>query len=223
MELFIQTVTKFSEVKNNFYESLLLIDKLSAEEEILKFKDSTGTSLSNIEAIENIIFPTLERVGTEWEKDVLSLAQLYMISKICENIVEDFLPKESPQRKGAPKMAIAVFEDYHLLGKKLVYSSIRADGYILEDYGHGLKVEDVIDKVRDQKLDVLLISTLMLASALHIKELIKKMGRARPKIVVGGAPFLFDDMLYEEIGADAMGKNSTDAVRIINHIHEGKM
>ncbi len=143
-------MTKFSEVKNNFYESLLLIDKLSAEEEILKFKDSTGRSLSNMEAIENIIFPTLERVGKEWEKDMLSLAQLYMISKICENIVEDFLPKESPERKGAPKIAIAVFEDYHLLGKKLVYSSIRADGYILEDYGHGLKVEDLIDKVRDQ-------------------------------------------------------------------------
>jgi methanogenic corrinoid protein MtbC1 len=215
-------MTDFNEIRNSFYESLLLMDQISAKQELLQFQ-SASEGLGNIDLIENILFPTLERVGREWDEDILSLAQLYMISKICEDIVEDFLPREAAYRKAAPKISIAVFEDYHLLGKKLVCSAIRADGYLIDDYGHGLKVEDIIHKADKQKPDILLISTLMLASALHIKELIQKMGKNRPKIVVGGAPFLFDDRLFKEIGADAMGRNSTDALKIINRISEGQI
>ena len=35
------------------------------------------------------------------------------------------------------------------------------------------------------------------------------------KIAVGGAPFLFDPDLWREVGADAMGKNASDAISIV--------
>jgi methanogenic corrinoid protein MtbC1 len=35
------------------------------------------------------------------------------------------------------------------------------------------------------------------------------------KILVGGAPFLMDSTLWEEVGADKMGKSAADNIAII--------
>ena len=35
------------------------------------------------------------------------------------------------------------------------------------------------------------------------------------RVIVGGAPFLFDDKLWREVGADAMGRNAAEAVALV--------
>ncbi len=61
----------------------------------------------------------------------------------------------------------------------------------------------------------------MLPSALKIKELKDKLENMDVKIIVGGAPFRFDDQLWREVGADAMCKNASEAVSIIHHVIGG--
>ena len=36
------------------------------------------------------------------------------------------------------------------------------------------------------------------------------------RVIVGGAPFLFDDKLWREVGADAMGRNAAEAVTLVS-------
>ncbi|MDF1550504.1 MAG: hypothetical protein P1P88_21970 [Bacteroidales bacterium] len=36
------------------------------------------------------------------------------------------------------------------------------------------------------------------------------------KILVGGSPFNFDKELWHQVGADAMGKNPGDAIKVLN-------
>lgn len=66
---------------------------------------------------------------------------------ICEEIIDKILPPSDPQRKDQPKMAIGVFEDYHLLGKRIIYSTLRASGFELIDLGGGLNVELLVSIV----------------------------------------------------------------------------
>jgi methanogenic corrinoid protein MtbC1 len=40
-------------------------------------------------------------------------------------------------------------------------------------------------------------------------------------VVVGGAPFLFDPLLWREVGADAMGRSASEAPGIIEKITGG--
>jgi methanogenic corrinoid protein MtbC1 len=35
---------------------------------------------------------------------------------------------------------------------------------------------------------------------------------------VGGAPFLFDNQLWQEVGADAMGNSAAEAVTIVERL-----
>lgn len=146
-----------------------------------------------------------------------------MSGRLCEEFVKTILPHADFKRKDQPNMAIAVLEDYHLLGKRVVYSVLRASGFELLDYGR-VTVDEVVSRVKADQIDILLISVLMLPSALRIKDLKAKLNQQgiAVKLIVGGAPFRFDANLWKEVGADAMGKNASEAINIITHFMESQ-
>ena len=57
--------------------------------------------------------------------------------------------------------------------------------------------------------------------ALKVKELRELLG-SDVGIVVGGAPFRFDPLLWREVGADAFGRTAADAVNIVAHLAEAR-
>jgi methanogenic corrinoid protein MtbC1 len=84
-------------------------------------------------------------------------------------------------------------------------------------------VEENIHKEKTDQIRELLISALMLNAALHIKDVVTglKAEGLDVKVVVGGAPFLFDSDLWREVHADAMGHSAGDAPGIIQEIMGG--
>jgi methanogenic corrinoid protein MtbC1 len=84
-------------------------------------------------------------------------------------------------------------------------------------------VDEAVRRAGEDHLRILLISTLMLPSALHVRDLVARLKSASPdvKVVVGGAPFLFDPELWREVRADAMGRSASDASAIIEKLTGG--
>ena len=83
-----------------------------------------------------------------------------------------------------------MLDDYHVLGKRVVTAFLRAAGYIVADYGRTAPGE-LVEEVKSLKPPILLISVLMLPSALKVKEVtaqIRNDMEKPPKIFVGGAP-----------------------------------
>lgn len=214
-------MSDFEKIQKEFVHALLAV-KIKAAEEILS---GLCADFSMIEIADNLLAPSLESIGTGWEEGTVALAQVYMSGKICEQLVEKILKTSAPARREQPKMAMAVIEDYHSLGKKIVLSVLKVAGYEVLDYGHGLSTAKVIDRALEDEIEVLLISTLMLPSALLIRNMTKllKLRNSGIKVVVGGAPFLFDKDLWKEVGADAMGSNASDAIGLVKRMTEGEL
>jgi methanogenic corrinoid protein MtbC1 len=145
----------------------------------------------------------------------VSLSQVYMSGRYCEELVDAVLPPSDPDRKHQPRSAIVVLSDHHDLGKRIVYSVMRASGFEIFDYGR-MDVEPLVARVRAEQIRLLLISVLLLPSALKVREVCAGLhsAGASTRVVVGGAPFLFDAQLWREVGADAMGANASQAVTI---------
>jgi methanogenic corrinoid protein MtbC1 len=205
------------ELIEKFEHSLLSMNRLEVRQTLVQ----ESKIKSSIDTIESLVVPTLERIGDLWEKGEVSLSQVYMSGLICEEMVDSFLPPGDPLRTNQPAMAIVVLEDYHMLGKRIVYSTLRASGIELHDYGH-MDVDTLIDHVIQDEIKILLISVLMLPSALHIKNIRQKLDQRKYplKIIVGGAPFRFDQQLWTEVGADAAGITASDAVSLVTHFIE---
>jgi methanogenic corrinoid protein MtbC1 len=195
--------------------AILSLDRLEARRVLA----SAQGSLSATQLVEQLVMPVLDKLGTEWECGDLALSQIYMGGRICEELVDLVLPPASLFRKNQPRMAIAVLEDYHLLGKRIVYSTLRASGFELLDYGR-MDLEELANQAQEDSVEILLISTLMLCSALRVKELRDRLLPGM-KILVGGAPFRFDDQLWKEVGADATSATASGAVSIITALAGG--
>lgn len=198
-----------------FREALESLDRAQAEE---LFQRALQQS-SAIDAVEKVVVPALEQIGAAWHDGSVALSQVYMSGRFCETLVDKVLPPSDPDRKHQPRSAIVVLSDYHDLGKRIVYAVMRASGFELFDYGR-MDTEALVERAIADQLRVLLISVLILPSALKVREVCQQL-KARGadiKVVVGGAPFLFDDQLWQEVGADAMGQSAAEAVSIVERL-----
>lgn len=198
-----------------FVDALLTMDRLAAQE-VLNQRAEENDVLT---FIEEVVVVALEHIGDEWLNGKLALSQVYMAGRVCEELVDMILPPEAPDRKDQPKMAICVLKDHHTLGKNIVYSLLRASGFELQDYGI-IGVDELVQRIEDDEVRMVLISVLMLPSALKVADVRAKL-RARNldvKIVVGGAPFRFDKMLWKNVNADAMCEGASDVLATIDKL-----
>ncbi|HEY8037491.1 MAG TPA: cobalamin-dependent protein [Methylobacter sp.] len=202
------------ELIQDFREALESLDQIKAK--VLFQQALRGHS--PIEIVEQVVVPALEQIGQHWNEGSIALSQIYMSGRFCEELVEQVLPSSDPDRKHQPRQAIVVLNDYHMLGKRIIYSVMRASGFELFNYGR-MDVNELVERVITDKLRILLISVLMMPSALKIRELRNALDArgVQLKILVGGAPFQFDPQLWREVGADAMGLSAADAVTIVQH------
>lgn len=204
----------------DFEAAILSLDRLKATEILAKSEGDPAA----IRLVEGIVVPALERIGERWERAEVALSQVYMAGRICEELVDELLPPGAETRKNQPRMAIAVLEDFHLLGKRMVKAVLRASGYELMDYGHGVSADELARKAIDNQVEVLLVSTLMLRSALKVETLKAQLSKKAEdmKVLVGGAPFRLDPELWKDVGADGVGYVASDALEFISNVEGGR-
>jgi methanogenic corrinoid protein MtbC1 len=207
-----------TDIPGEFQEALLSIDRVNAN----RILSEALKTVSIGDAIDILIVAALEKIGAGWESGEYSLSQVYMSGKICEEMVDALLPPESTRRMRGPRMAISLLSDYHALGKRIVYANLRAAGLHLLDYGR-MEPEALVESVLRDDIQILLLSVLMLPSALQVKDVRRLLDGSgcHAKIVVGGAPFRLDRQLWKQVGADAAGDTASDAISIVQSITEG--
>lgn len=158
---------------------------------------------SGLDPFETVLTPALESIGRSWEAGELALAQVYMASRLAERLIEEDLGVQIPLRRPHPPIAMAVLEDYHLLGKRLVLASARLAGWTVADWGVASDPQELARRAHREQVAVLMVSTLMERSARRVAgvvETLRALG-ADTRVVVGGAPFRLDPSLCAQVGA----------------------
>ncbi len=193
--------------------ALLAVDHVAVKE-LLSPGDEPA-----LDRVEQLMVPALERIGNNWELGKASLSQVYVSGRMCEEVVDTLLPSLNDQRGERQRVALTVLEDFHLLGLRIVYSVLRASGRAPLSYGR-MALEPLVERIKQDDIHLLLVSTLMLPAALRVKDLTARLRDEglQTRVAVGGAPFCFDTELWREVGADAMGRSATDAIGIVDRL-----
>ncbi len=205
---------RLGSLRDEFETSILELNRLN----VMRIFEQVQESKEEINFVNDVIVPVLEKIGQDWEKGDVALSQVYMSGRICEELIEHILKKLSTSHtKDTIPIAIVTLNDFHTLGKTIIYSALRTYGFDLLDYGSGIDEDTLVNKAEKDKIRIILISVLMLPSALKVKNVRErlKMKGLDVKLLVGGAPFRFDDNLWKNVGADAMATSAKEAADII--------
>jgi 5-methyltetrahydrofolate--homocysteine methyltransferase len=119
------------------------------------------------------------------------------------------------------KVVIGTVEgDMHDIGKNVVATFLKGNGFEVFDLGNNVPDKKFIDEVREKKADILGLSALLTTTMPNMGRVIKALDeaglRSSVKVIIGGAPVTQDFANY--IGADAYAHDGGRAVPVCKQL-----
>lgn len=135
------------------------------------------------------------------------------------DILKPHIKMEATETPG--KVVLGVVEgDIHDIGKNIVKILLDVAGFEIIDLGRDVRLKQFIEKVREEKPDILGMSALMSTSMIgmpHVLEMLQDAGvREDLMVMVGGGPL--SSAYAEEIGAEGYAENAPQAVKLAGEL-----
>ena len=177
------------------------------------------------EGVLNGLVPGMNEAGELYEQEEYYIPELLICSDAMYNGLDVLRPlMANEQAAQGAKVVIGVIQgDTHDIGKNLVKIMLETAGYQMIDLGRDVPVERFVETVRQEKPQVVALSTLMSTSMNHMGRLVTALRdaglRDGVKVIIGGAPVSRN--FAEKIGADGYSENAPEAVKLVDRLLAG--
>lgn len=183
------------------------------------------------EVVFEVVLPSMEQLMARAEcgDGSTSLAQHFLASQISADVVERMIALfvRAPATAGRVVIGSAP-GDFHALGKRIVVGCLKARMFEVTDLGLNVPARRFVDEAVRTGAEVIGVSSMMVHTAtganaaLGVRAELRARGlEGRIKLIVGGAPFLFDETLYRTVGADAWARNGLQAAAVVSSLVKG--
>ena len=199
------------------------IEKGDAEAAAELAKQGLAQGMDGIELLDKGFIPGINKVGDLFGEGQLFLPELIMSANAMQGVIEIINAElEKVGKKQAQgKIVLGTVEgDLHDIGKTIVVSLLKANGFEVKDLGRDVSVSRFIEEAEAFNADIIGTSALLTTTMSVQKELedkLKEKGlKGKFKTIVGGAPVT--ERWAKRIGADAYAADATDGVRKIKEL-----
>jgi 5-methyltetrahydrofolate--homocysteine methyltransferase len=170
-------------------------------------------------AINEGLVPGMGVVGDKYEKGVYFLSELVVAAEVMKESLNVITPYVKGATAARGKVVIATVEgDMHDLGKNIVTSLLKANGFDVLDLGVNVPTARIVNAVKEFRPDVVGMSALLSLTMPKMQEVIEALKREvlrnNVKIIVGGAALTPE--FAQKIGADHKAANALEGVKKCN-------
>lgn len=174
-----------------------------------------------IPSIEKMISPDVTHLST-------TLSHHFLAAKIADELTSEMIKKfKIPPIAKATIILGSSYGDFHGLGKKIVAGVLRASMFNVVDVGINVPAEKFVDEAIKQNASFIGISSMMVHTAggengaKKVRQILKEKNlESKIKIIVGGAPYRYDNELYKTVGADSWAASAPNAVTELEKLIE---
>ena len=173
---------------------------------------------TELEIINELLIPALDKVGDRYERQEIFLPQLIQSANAsCEafEVIKQSILSRGGESVSKGKIIVATVEgDIHDIGKNIVKVILENYGYQVIDLGRDVPVQKVVDEAIRQEVHLIGLSALMTTTVKSMAKTIQALHQSgHPcKIWVGGA--VLTPEYAKEIGADFYAKDAKESVDI---------
>jgi len=208
-----------SKIYETAIEAVIKGDEMLAAEMANK---GLSEGIDPLELLNQGFIPGINKIGDMFDAGTVFIPGLILASKAMQkatDIINAAMPEGDRQVQG--RFVIGTVEgDVHDIGKTIVVSLLKANGFEIRDLGRDVSAARFIQEAEDFKADIIgsssLLTTTMPAQKKLEDELRKAGLRERYKTMVGGAPVT--ERWAKRIGADAYAENATACVRVAKEL-----
>jgi trimethylamine corrinoid protein len=204
-----------------YNEAVFETDKEAAFEVV---NNALARGLSAEDMVFKVVIPAVEQMMANITRDPdANLAQHFMTAQIAAEVTEKMLLKfqHPPEMIGRVVIGTAA-GDLHSLGKRIVMGCLKALMVDVVDLGVNVPAERFVDEAIALDAQVIAISAMMVHTATgengckRVRQILRERGlEDRFRLVVGGAPYRFDNELYTSVGADGWASDGISAGKMI--------
>jgi trimethylamine corrinoid protein len=171
-----------------------------------------------LEAVEQGLSKGMDFIGEEFERGDVFLPELLMAAAAFNAAMEVLQPEIEAQNKQLTTLGTVVIStvkgDVHNIGKNIVATVLRINGFKVLDIGVDNPTLEIIQEAQNASADIIALSSLMtttLPAQREVLDVLRELGlRDRFLVMVGGGPVTQE--WSDEIGADGCGRSAIEAV-----------
>jgi trimethylamine corrinoid protein len=170
-----------------------------------------------IELLNQGFIPGITKVGDMFDMGTLFIPELILSANAMQKAAElvNAAMPESDRRVQGRFLIGTVEGDVHDIGKTIVVSLLKANGFEVKDLGRDVSTERFIEEAASFNADIIGTSSLLtttMPAQKKLEEALKEAGlKERYKTMVGGAPVT--QRWANKIGADAFAENASACVK----------
>lgn len=190
-------------------------------------KGAVAQGVTPEEVVFGVVLPAMDLMIKAISENMdANLAQHFMTAQIADTVTAEMVArfKQAPEVVGTVIIGTAQ-GDMHSLGKRIVSGCLKARMIDVKDLGVNVAPEQFVDAAVAENAEVIAISAMMTHTArgengcLAVRRILKERGlEGKIKIIVGGAPYRFDEQLYQAVQADAWAIDGVTAGRVITDL-----
>jgi methanogenic corrinoid protein MtbC1 len=174
--------------------------------------------------VQDVIVPALTLIGERFENLDIFLPELMAAGEAgnaCTALIEEEIAKSGKQMQSEGVVVIGTVKgDIHDIGKNIVTSLLKAQGFKVIDLGKDVPATDFLDAAEANKADVIAASALMSITRAGTRDIAILMDDRELRddyfLVVGGGSITQE--YADEIGADGFAETGSGAVEIIKSL-----
>ena len=180
------------------------------------------SEMSELEVVNSLLIPALDRVGECYEKQEIFLPQLIKAAgAACEGfeIIKKRIAQRGGQSVSKGKIVLATVQgDIHDIGKNIVRVVLENYGYTVIDLGRDVPPEKIVEAAVREDVKLVGLSALMTTTVPSMAKTIEALRQSgHPcRIMVGGA--VLTPEYAAEIGADYYAKDAKQSADIAKEV-----
>ncbi|MFL0194711.1 corrinoid protein [Clostridium sp. WILCCON 0269] len=203
-------------ILDKLQKSIEEMDTQMAEESA---REAVEAGIDPLVAINDGLSKGMETMSDLFDEGEVFVPHLLVASEAFEGAVAILTESMSDEMKNSVSQGKVLIHtvqgDIHDIGKNIVKTMLSASGFQVIDMGRDVPVEDVIEKAKECKVDIIVGSALMtttMPAQRDIINLLQEEGiRDQFMCMFGGAPVSSE--WVEKIGADGYSESASGAVK----------
>jgi len=174
--------------------------------------------LPAVEILNQGLTPAMVEVGRLFERGELFIPEMMLAARAMREGVEILQPhlKQGDVKRVGKTVITTVEGDLHDIGKNLVTIMVGGAGFEVVDLGVDVSPQRILEALRTEKPDVLMLSALITSTLNSMRTTIQAIEEAglreQVKVLVGGAPVT--ESFAQQIGADGYAPDAAGAARV---------